>query len=384
MNRELAIHNQLRQTRLRLGISQKRLAKTAGVTRQAIGAIESGQFSPSVHVALRIARTLGCRVEDLFWLDQSGPSLDVYLPEHVSVAPGTRVKLARVDERWIGYPLTGDNAFRTETIPADGNIQSAETERSKEGPVVVHPLDTLQSLERTVVLAGCTPALSLWARAAERWQPSLRVHWMFANSEQALHMLARGEVHGAGTHLYDRISGEYNLPHARRILPNANVVLINLGVWEEGLVVAPGNPLDLRSAADLARDDVSIVNREEGAGSRLVLELSLEEAGVPFEAVKGFDTRVRSHIDVARQIASGAATAGVSTAAIASLYDLGFVPLREVRYDLALRKETLAFEPVAQLLDTLQHKKVRTQLERLVGYDTQNTGEIVAETTSAV
>lgn len=382
MNREWPIHNRLKQVRQRLGISQQRLAGAVGVTRQAIGAIEAGQFSPSVHVALRIARTLGCRVEDLFWLEPAGPAISAHWPAQGSAEPGARVTLARVGSRWMAYPLSGDEAFRLEMIPADGRVladdQGGESAAARR--VVVEPFDTLQSLERTVVLSGCTPALSLWARAAERWQPSLRVHWTFANSRHALLALARGEVHGAGTHLYDPITGEHNLPYVRRILPDAHVVLVNLGLWEEGLVVAPGNPRGLRGAADLAREDVTIVNREEGAGSRLVLELALQEAGIPPEAVKGFDTVVQSHLAVARRVASGAADAGVSTAAVAALYRLDFVPLRQVRYDLAFRKDTLSSEPVAQLLETLQHPKVRTQLQQLAGYDTQRTGEIVGET----
>lgn len=382
MNGDRPVHNRLKQTRLRLGMSQKRLAEAAGVTRQAIGAIESGQFSPSVHVALRIARALGCRVEDLFWLDPPAPRVEAHVPDRWSMEPGTPVTLARVNDRWVAYPLTGDDGFRLEVIPADGMVLSEVIDRGADRRVVVEPLDELQSLERTLVLAGCSPALSLWARAAERWQPSLRVHWTFANSEQALHALARGQVHAAGTHLIDPVSGEYNVPHVRRILPDDDVVLINVGVWEEGLVVAPGNPLGLRGAADLARADVVIVNREEGAGSRLVLELALQEAGVPPEAVNGFDTVVPSHLAVARHVASGAADAGVSTAAVAALYDLGFVPLREVRYDLALRKETLSWEPAVQLLETLQHDKVRAQLRHLVRYDTQWTGEVVGDTTA--
>lgn len=393
MSRELPVYNRLKQTRLRLGISQKELADAAGVTRQAIGAIEAGQFAPSVHVALRLAGALGCRVEDLFWLEPPGPRLAAHLPLETEASPGTRVVVARVGDRWMAYPLSGDDAFRWETIPADGTVLAggepagAPAVGDRLAPagrsVVVEAFDAPAALERTVVISGCTPALSLWARAAERWQPSLRVHWTFANSEQALLALGRGEVHAAGTHLYDPASGDFNLPHVRRLLPGADVVLVNLGVWEEGLLVPPGNPLGLKGAADLAREDVTLVNREEGAGSRIVLELALEEAGLPRQAVRGFDTVVHSHMAVARCVASGQADAGVSTAAVASLYGLGFVSLREVRYDLALRRETLGSAPVMQLLETLQHPKVRLQLAHLAGYDTKRTGDIVGETGAA-
>jgi molybdate-binding protein len=248
-----------------------------------------------------------------------------------------------------------------------------------EGRVRVEPLEEMAALERTVLLAGCTPALSLWARAAERWHPGLRVHWTFANSQEALRRLARGEVHAAGLHLWDAEREEFNAPFVREALGGQPALLVNLGVWEEGLVTWPGNPERIRGAEDLNRLGRGLVNREEGSGARLLLDQALAEAGMEGRWVKGYLRILRGHLEVAREVARRGADVGVTTSAVAASFGLGFVPLRAVRYDLALRRGSLEEEPVRQLLASLDHRWMRSQLQVLVGYDTSRTGEVVAE-----
>ncbi|HEY8394861.1 MAG TPA: substrate-binding domain-containing protein [Thermaerobacter sp.] len=372
------LRNRVREARLRLGLSQQELAARAGVTRQAIGAIEAGAFAPSTAVALRLARALGCRVEDLFWLDDDAPEIEAEVvqlrPRQVGPGP-LRCALARVGGRWVAHPLQGEEAFATELVPADGVARPGPS-RSRWR---VRLLDRPEDLARTVVIAGCSPELSLWARAAEATHPGLRVRRLVTNSVTALQLLRQGAVHAAGVHLVDPETGEENASFARRILGGQPAVLIHFGVWEEGLVVAPGNPLGLRGVADLARPGVEIVNREPGAGSRLLLEQYLAQEGVPPAAVAGFDREVSGHLEVARAVAGGQAHAGVSTASVAAAFGLGFVPLRAVRYDLVVRKEYLDEPAVQALLGTLGDPWVRAQLTALGGYDTSRTGEVVGE-----
>lgn len=372
---ERALQNNLRQIRTRLGLSQQELAHLAGVTRQTISGVEAGLYAPSATVALRLARALGCRVEDLFWLEEEPPEIEAVPAAGMPAGTGLRLALTRVGGRWVAHSLMGNSGFRTELVPTDGEGEwdgAAAT-------LKVRTLDDPEGLYRSVMLAGCTPALSLWARAAERWHPGLRVHWTFANSMDALARLARGEVHAAGMHLYDAASDSFNVPFIRRALPGQPVTLVNLGIWEEGLLVRPGNPLGLRSAADLAQAGVTIVNREPGSGSRHLLERLLREAGIPVAAVRGFERVVHGHIEVARAVAAGQADAGVSVAAVARAFHLGFVPLHQVRYDIALLKAYLDETPVQELITTLGHRRVRAQLQVLGGYDTRHTGDVVAD-----
>ncbi len=179
-------------------------------------------------------------------------------------------------------------------------------------------------------------------------------------------------------HLYDPQTGEHNIPFVQEALAGKNAVLITLGVWEEGLLVAPGNPIGIKTVSDLVEFGATIVTHEPGSGSRMLLERKLEEERVPFQTLKGFDRIVHNHQDVALSIISRVADAGISTASVATAFDLGFIPLHRSRYDLVILKEYLEEAPVQQFLSILGHRLVRSQLELLGGYDTSKIGEIVA------
>lgn len=362
------MYNHLRTVRNRLNLSQTELAQECGVTRQTIAGIEAGRYAPSVTVALRLARALGCRVEELFSIEEP-PPLRAVTTEGCPGGSRLRFALAQVGPRWVAHPLQGDAAYRTETVPADAL-------GTPEGEVVdLRLLEEPGAFARTVALAGCTPVLSLWARAAERWHPGLRIHWRFANSMAALRALARGEIHAAGIHLSDADPGADNMAYARQVLGEQPVTLVHMGVWDEGLAVHPGNPLGIRRGADLARPGVRLVNREPGAGMRLLLERLLAADGVPVDLVRGFDHEVGDHWEVVREVAAERADVGVTSAAIASAYGLEFVPVRQARYDLAIRSAYLEHPPVRQLLSTLDHPWIRSQFNVLGGFNTDRTGQ---------
>lgn len=356
-------------------MSQQELASVAGVARQTIGGIEAGTYALSLSVALHLSKALGCSVEELFWLEGELPSVETLLIGNEAVErteQAVRVSLGQVGGQWVAYPLAGEQAFRREMVPADG-IGSWD---ATHGRWRVQLLDTPDALAQTVLLAGCAPALSLWTRSAERWHPGLRVHWSYANSTASLAHLARQEVHIAGVHLLDSQTEEQNIPFVRQAMSGVPSVLVNLGIWEEGLLVAPGNPRKIKHLSDLVGNPYILINREEGAGSRLLLDSLLERESINAEQISGYHSIAPGHLEVARAIQSGGADVGVSTAAVAATYGLMFLPLRSIRYDLALRKESLKLSFVQQLLDTLSHRWVRSQLAVLGGFDVTHTGEM--------
>ncbi|MEH1967814.1 substrate-binding domain-containing protein [Nostoc sp.] len=375
MKQDSDLRNNLKSIRTRLGMSQQDLANIANVTRQTISGVESGLYAPSVAITLRLAKALGCQVEDLFWLERDLPEIEAVLAKPVPNGQQLRVSMARVGGQWIAYPLIGKDAFRQDMIPADGE----STSQTGTNKVRVRLLDdNLDTLHNTVVIAGCAPVISLWARATERWHPQLRVQYNFANSMAALHSLCRGEAHIAGMHLYDPETGEYNTPFVRDVLAGREAVLITLGVWEEGLLLKSGNPMGIRTVSDLVALRATIVNREIGSGSRMLLEQTLQKEQIPFDAVQGFDNILKSHQDVAQAVVRGVADVGMSTASVATAFGLGFIPLHQSRYDLVILKEYLEEAPVQQLLSTLGHRMVHSQFEILGGYDISKIGEVVA------
>ncbi len=371
-----SLQNRLKAVRNRLGVSQNDLAARAGVARQTVGGVEAGTYALSLSVALKIAAALGCSVDELFWLDD-----DVRTVNAVPAAGGWpegdgRVALARVDGSWVAHSLSGDAAMRVEMVPADGIAGVPDCN----GEVEIKLIDDATSLSNSLCVAGCAPALSLWTRSAERWHPSMRVHWVHTNSTDALGKLRRGEVHAAGLHLFDKASGEFNVPQVRRVMGDEPTTLINLGVWEEGFVIAKGNRKSIRSADDLTRSDVAVVNREQGAGARDLLDEQLARCGALSSDVPGYARVERSHYDVARSVRDGNADVGIGVAAVAAAFGLGFVPLRSVRYDLALRTRSLEDDGVRSLVETLDHRWVKTQMQLVGGYDTSRMGEVVGTT----
>jgi len=370
MREDEQLNNSVRAARVRLGMSQQQLADAAGVARQTVGGIEAGRYAASTTVALRLARALGRTVEELFWLEDERPTIQATPALASSTNAGeSRVVVAHVGSRWVAHRLQGETAFRTEIVPADGTVVRADGQDSW----TVRLLDEPDTLARTVIVAGCAPALALWARSAERWHPGVRVHWIHANSSEALEMLRRGEAHAAGLHVADAAeSGNRDLVRSNLV---GGASLVNLGIWQEGLLVAAGNPKGICGVADLAHGGARIVNREGGAGSRTLLERALAAAGVVAGDISGWNTTVRSHEAVARAVAHGEADAGMSTESMAALFGLGFVPVRAVRYDIAVRDEYLSEPHVREFFATLDHRWVRTQLRLLGGFDTTSTGE---------
>jgi molybdate-binding protein len=185
-------------------------------------------------------------------------------------------------------------------------------------------------------------------------------------------------VHIAGSHLRDRASGESNLPAIRSRFARGSVAVIGFAVWEQGLIVARGNPKAIRSVADLGRKDVTIVNREPGAGCRNLLDEGLAQAGVPIRRVSGYDQIAPGHLPAAWHVLSGRADCCIATRAAARVFGLGFLPLLAERYDLVIRKPDLDRPEMQVLLDALGRAAFRRELEGLGGYDAAASGTRVA------
>jgi molybdate-binding protein/DNA-binding XRE family transcriptional regulator len=370
---EMPIANALRTLRQAAGLSQADLARLAGTTRQTIGALEAGSYAPILAIALRLARALGCRVDDLFWLEHPWPAVSAELLAP-SVPPDDtplRVQVARVGERTIARPL---DAFGV----ADGLATPAADARNR---VPVKLLADPDLLDRSVVLLGCDPALAtLGAHLARRHgRHGLRLLVGHSGSLAALAALARGEAHIAGMHVLDDASGEYNLPFVRRQFAGRRVLVVTAAHWVQGLIVAPGNPLGIAGAADLARPGLTVVNREPGSGSRALLDHALRDAGITPATVHGYDRIAASHRAVAEIVAAGLADAGPGIQAAAAALGLGFVPLAHERVDLVIPAEHRDTPPVQALLDTLTSPAFRAEIDALPGYDISRTGQVMLE-----
>ena len=368
--------NRLREKRQALGLSQKQLADLAGITRQAVSAVEANHYSPATSVALHLARALRCRVEDLFSIKSGGEVVEGELMGSLPDGPGPmRAQVTQIGERLLVRPLDGVGELMSLTATADGLIIIAASPKSKR--VKVKLLKDRDTVRRKIVVAGCDPAMFLAAEHLRKQDKDNLVPCLMGNSI-ALGALKRGEVHAAGVHLADERSGVWNLPDLQRSLGDMDCMVVTFAHWEEGLIVRQGNPKRIRGVAHLTRPNVRLVNREKGSGARRLLDRQLQTAGIPTTRVKGYGDEVLSHLEVASRVKAGLADVGVGVRAAAAICGLDFIPLQRERYDLVIPKTHYETLPgLRTLLDTIVSKPFREELEALGGYDTRESGKVV-------
>ena len=359
----------LRQAR---GYSQQQLAGMAGVSRQAVSAVEAGHSDPSLRVALALASALGVTVEELF-----GPGVPAPVVGARPVAPlgeeGARVTLAQVGDSFVALPLAADSAIRAGFLPAGGLVAMPS------GSAPVTPVRPLGPPRPTLVVAGCDPALPLLETPLALLDPPVAFSWWPCSSGEALRLAAAGLVHAAGAHLLGS-SGGYNTREqlATGQLAPGGAEVAGFASWREGLVLRPDLAGSVRGVADLAERGLRLVNREKGAEARRVLDRELARARVEPAALPGYGTRAAGHLQVASATAAGLADAGVASEPAALAYGLGFVPLAEERFDLVIPAAQLGSREAEALLRVLSSPWLAAQLGSLPGYDAARCGERVA------
>lgn len=367
-----SVESRLAAIRKRRGVGASDLARRVGVSRQTIYAIEAGAYVPNTEVALHLAHELEVTVDELFSLrEASRKSSESMTAEVLSAATPTQgqpVKICQIGGRWIGVPVSASPYYLPE---ADGIIQ--RTGRTKSDLVVFAKEEASQ---KRLVLAGCDPATGLLSHMVEKLS-GVEIVSAGASSKLALTWLFEGKVHIAGSHLEGPTAGEFNLPFIRKQFPEEDVTVVTFARWEEGLVVAPGNPKKLHKIEDLARKNIRFANREPGSGSRALLDKLLQKHGMEAQRVQGYERIAYGHLAAAYCIVSLEADACLATRSAAQTFGLDFIPLHSERYDLVMRKRTADLPAVKAFLDVLQRASLRRKLEVLAGYDTSQTGTVV-------
>jgi putative molybdopterin biosynthesis protein len=379
MKSPLSFSNHLKSVRTKIGFSQGELAGRAGITRQAVSSIESNLYLPTTAVALRLASALACRVEDLFSLAPTEDLIEGTLIGHLSQTEtpprSIRVKVSTVGKRTIVRPVTDLGEQFSFAVPADGYVTETSSKRSGAAVSVKLSRDR-EAIQQEISVAGCDPAIFLVGEHLRRHKDRTTVVGWTMGSMAALQALQRGEVHVAGMHLFDPVSGESNVPFLRRSLKGSGYDVVTFATWEEGFLVRPGNPKSIRTPADLAEASVAFINREEGSGARLLLDQRLRASGINPAQVHGYDQTVSSHFEVARAVAGHQADVGIGIRSAAHHFELDFVPLQAARYDLVVPKPYLKSHPtLAHLFETLVSRAFRNEIEALGGYDTRETGK---------
>ncbi len=294
-----------------------------------------------------------------------------------------RVKIGKVGNNLIATPISRGAGVLMSLVRADGFVRiPAMSEGIGSGTEVdVELIRSRSDIENTVVCIGSHDnAIDLLANILKKKYPRFSLSSAHVGSMGGLMALKRGEAHFAGTHLLSEETGEYNVPFIKRLLSDKKIVLVNLVYREQGLLVLKGNPKNIKGFKDLTRDDVIFVNRQAGAGTRLLTDKCLKELSINPKDVKGYEREEYTHMGVASAVITGIADTGLAILASAKALGLDFIPVAKERYDLAIPREFLETDMLQNLLNIIRvDKEFRETVKGLGGYDVSDMGKVMYE-----
>jgi len=292
-----------------------------------------------------------------------------------------RVKLGSVSGTLIATPVTRGAGALMSLVRADGIIRvPAQSEGIAAGhEVTVELLRTSRDIENTIVCIGSHDnALDVLGNFLKKKHPELSLSSAHVGSMGGLLALKRGEAHVAGTHLLDEETGEYNVSYIKKHIPGKKIVLLNLVYRTQGFIVPTGNPKGIKGFADLARKDVVFVNRQAGAGTRLLTDLYLKKLQIDPKDVNGYYHEEFTHMAVAAAVLSRAADTGLAVLSAAQALGLDFVPVAQERYDLAIPQEFIDTPMMQALLGIINNdREFREQIRGMGGYDVSEMGKVI-------
>jgi len=302
------------------------------------------------------------------------------MPSRLGLEEFVRVILGRVRGELVAMPLQRGAGVITSLTRADGILQvPQECEGYDAGEKVrVRLVRPEERLDDTLVMIGSHDN-TIDILANELKKKDSRYHLSSSNvgSLGGLMAIRRGQTHFAGSHLLDTETGDYNFSYIARYLPATPVRLVQLAGRQQGLLLPRGNPKNIQGIEDLTRPDVRIVNRQAGAGTRILLDYCLQRLNISPEAVRGYDQEEFTHMAVAVSVLSGRADAGMAIYAAARALHLDFIPVAEERYDLVIPDSSWEDPKMQLLLEIIAGDSFRRMVTSLGGYDVSRSGTLM-------
>jgi putative molybdopterin biosynthesis protein len=322
------------------------------------------------------------------WLSRSEPKsrqtiaavLARSVPSRIGMVDFVRLAVGQVGTRYVALPLSRGAGSISSMTKAQAVAQlPPEAEGLETGSVVTAELLVdAKELAHTLVCVGSHDnTLDLLADLLMRRVPPIRLASSHVGSMGGLIALKNDAAMLAGSHLFDPESGDYNFPFLAKYLPGLDVTVVNLAIRHQGLIVAPGNPKGITGVADLATGNVRYLNRQRGAGTRVLFDHHLAKNGIAPDRVSGYDREEHTHMAVAVNIMTGAADCGLGVFAAAKALGLDFVPLAHERYDLIIPTVYRDDPKIEAVLEVVRDEAFKTRVLELGGYETTWTGQIM-------
>ena len=308
------------------------------------------------------------------------PSRDI--PSKLGIEEFIRANIGRVGQKTVATPLPRAAGSITTLTRAEGilRIPALSEGVSQDEEIEAELLVDEEEILNTVVIIGSHDiTIDIIADEVRRRGHNIRISSGNVGSLGGLMALRKGTCHIAGSHLLDTETGEYNISYIKRYLKGVKVSLFHLVMRDQGLIIAKGNPKRIEGIEDLTRDDITMINRQAGSGTRVLFDYKLEKQGIKPESIVGYDNEEFTHMAVAVDVLSGAADCGMGIFAAAKALDLDFIPLEREQYDLIIPSSMLDNPNIKVALETINTGHFRERVKALGGYDPSKSGQFWVE-----
>ncbi|MFW6080869.1 MAG: molybdopterin biosynthesis protein [Desulfosalsimonas sp.] len=302
------------------------------------------------------------------------------IPGKLGMEQFIRVKLGRVGGRIIATTLPRGAGTITSITEADGILRiPADKEGIREGEKSgVRLLRSRAAVEKNIVAVGSHDnAIDIIADLLRAEDTGFTLSSSHVGSMGGLMAVKNGLCHFAGSHLLDENDGSYNISYIRRYLPDTPVRLVRLAEREQGLITSPGNPKKISGIHDLAKKDITFINRQAGSGTRVLLDFHLKKSGLDPDSIRGYEKEEYTHMAVAAAVLGGSADAGLGINAAAKALNLDFVAVATESYDLVIPEAFFHTERIALILKIIRSEAFIGRINAMGGYHTGNTGKTV-------
>lgn len=293
-----------------------------------------------------------------------------------------RVKLGNIDGKIMAYPLSRGAGVVTSLVEADALIRIP---LFKEGvdfgeEVEAELLEDLNRIKNNIIVTGSHDlVLDILRNELQEEFSDFNLVSFNVGSIGGLLALKQKRTHLATAHLLEPESGEYNFPYIKKMLPQRELIVVNLTYREQGIMVKRGNPKNIKGIDDLVRKDIKFINRQKGSGTRVLLDYLLKKKGINPLDIQGYSKEEYTHLMVASAVTEGSVDAGLGILSAVKAFHLDFVPVAKERYDIIIPKEYYSSLKIQKLLTIIRSEKFRKKVLSLGGYDLSQSGKVIKE-----
>lgn len=301
------------------------------------------------------------------------------IPSSLGVEEVLRVRLIAKGEAYYAYPLPRGAGVFSSLSRADALVRIPENVEGYNADVEVRALllrDEDEVHNRINIVGSHDLSLDVLRDMVKERQPAMDLMSAHVGSLSGIMAMQKGFVELATSHILDEQEKVYNIPAARKYLEGKKVILVHIAKRMQGLITARGNPKGIRGVADLARKDVKFVNRQLGSGTRILLDMLLNEHGIDRRSIHGYEREEATHAATAILVKEGIADAGLAIYPVSRVFSLDFIPIREEEYDLFVAEEFTGDPRFTLLMELLTSPEFAARLEEFGGYNTKESGTI--------